>query len=128
MKEICDTVKNGQVFTTYGPFIKFSVNGKGMGETVQAERAAVRLKVEVHAADWIDVDRVLVIVDGDVVETIPVPDTREIVRLIDERKILARAVFVLDGEGTVIYAEPVPEVASEPNYDAAIAALEKAVG
>ena len=90
VKEICDTVKNGQVFTTYGPFIKFSVNGKGMGETVQAERAAVRLKVEVHAADWIDVDRVLVIVDGDVVETIPVPDSREIVRLIDERKIPVR--------------------------------------
>ena len=90
VKEICDTVKNGQVFTTYGPFIKFSVNGKEMGETVQAERAAVRLKVEIHAADWIDVDRVLVVVDGDVVETIPVPDTREIVRLKDERKIPVR--------------------------------------
>jgi thiol peroxidase len=48
--------------------------------------------------------------------------------LIDELKILARAVFVLDANGTVVYAEPVPEVASEPNYDAAIEALEKAVG
>lgn len=90
VKEICDTVKQGQVFTTFGPFVKFSVNGKGMGETVQAERAAVRLKIEVHAADWIDVDRVLVVVDGDVVETIPVPDTREILRLKDERKIPVR--------------------------------------
>ena len=90
VKEICDTVKNGQVFTTYGPFIKFSVNGKGMGETVKAERAAVRLSVEVYAADWIDVDRVLVVVDGDVVETIPVPETREILRLKDERKIPVR--------------------------------------
>lgn len=47
--------------------------------------------------------------------------------LIDELKILARAVFVLDAEGTVVYAELVPEVASEPNYDAAIEALEKLV-
>ena len=45
--------------------------------------------------------------------------------LIDELKILARAVFVLDSKGVVQYAEVVTEVASEPNYDAAIAALEK---
>jgi thiol peroxidase len=48
--------------------------------------------------------------------------------LIDELKILARAVFVLDSKGVVQYAEVVKEVASEPNYDAAIAALQKLVG
>ena len=48
--------------------------------------------------------------------------------LIDELKILARAVFVLDAEGVVRYAEVVPEVASEPNYDAALAALEELAG
>ncbi len=45
--------------------------------------------------------------------------------LIDELKILARAVFVLDKDGVVRYAQVVKEVASEPDYDAAIAALEK---
>ena len=45
--------------------------------------------------------------------------------LIDELKILARAVFVLDAQGVVRHAEVVKEVASEPNYDAAITALEK---
>ena len=45
--------------------------------------------------------------------------------LIDELKILARAVFVLDKDGVVRHAEVVKEVASEPNYDAAITALEK---
>ena len=45
--------------------------------------------------------------------------------LIDELKILARAVFVLDKDGVVRHAEVVKEVASEPNYDVAIAALEK---
>jgi len=45
--------------------------------------------------------------------------------LIDELKILARAVFVLDKDGVVRYAEVVKEVASEPDYDSALAALEK---
>jgi thiol peroxidase len=43
--------------------------------------------------------------------------------LIEELKLLARGVFVLDAEGKVVYAETVPEVTSEPNYDAALAAL-----
>jgi thiol peroxidase len=45
--------------------------------------------------------------------------------LIDELKILARAVFVLDKDGVVRYAQVVKEVAEEPNYDAALAALQK---
>jgi len=45
--------------------------------------------------------------------------------LIDELKILARAVFVLDAQGVVRYAQVVKEVASEPDYDAALAALQK---
>jgi thiol peroxidase len=43
--------------------------------------------------------------------------------LIEELKILSRAVFVLDKNGKVVHAEYVPEVASEPNYDAALTAL-----
>jgi len=43
--------------------------------------------------------------------------------LIDELKLLARGTFVLDGEGKVVYAEVCPEVTNEPNYDAAIEAL-----
>lgn len=43
--------------------------------------------------------------------------------LIEEIKILSRAIFVLDAQGIVIYAEYVPEVASEPNYEAAMEAL-----
>ena len=37
--------------------------------------------------------------------------------------ITARAVIVLDESDTVIHAELVPEIADEPNYDAALAAL-----
>jgi thiol peroxidase len=48
--------------------------------------------------------------------------------LIEELKILARAVFVLDAQGVVRYAQVVTEVASEPDYDAAIAVVEKLAG
>ena len=43
--------------------------------------------------------------------------------LIEELKLLARGAFVLDATGKVIYAETVPEVTSEPNYEAALTAL-----
>jgi thioredoxin-dependent peroxiredoxin len=39
------------------------------------------------------------------------------------RGVLARAVVVIDTHGKVAYTELVPEIAQEPNYDAAIAAL-----
>ncbi len=45
--------------------------------------------------------------------------------LIKELRLLARAVFVVDPSGTVVYAQIVPEIASEPDYDAALAALAK---
>lgn len=40
--------------------------------------------------------------------------------------LLARAAFVVDKAGTVTYAEYVPEVTSEPDYAAALAALQAA--
>ena len=40
--------------------------------------------------------------------------------------ILSRAVFVVDAGGTIRYAEYVPEIVSEPNYDAALTALKAA--
>ena len=43
--------------------------------------------------------------------------------LIEELKLLARGVFVLDAEGKVVYAETVGEVTEEPNYEAALQTL-----
>jgi thioredoxin-dependent peroxiredoxin len=43
--------------------------------------------------------------------------------LIEELKILARGLFVLDANGKVVYAEQVAEVAQEPNYEGALGAL-----
>ena len=43
--------------------------------------------------------------------------------MIDELKLLTRAVYVLDASGKVVYGEIVPEVTQEPNYAPALAAL-----
>ena len=37
--------------------------------------------------------------------------------------LLARAVVVIDADGTVIHTEVVPTIGQEPDYDAAVAAL-----
>ena len=42
--------------------------------------------------------------------------------------LLSRAVFVVDKNGTITYAEYVPEVGSHPNYDAALAAVKSVIG
>jgi thiol peroxidase len=47
--------------------------------------------------------------------------------LIKELRLLARAVFVADREGTLQHVEIVKEIANEPDYDAVIAALNKLV-
>lgn len=43
--------------------------------------------------------------------------------LIEELKLLARGVFVLDANGKVVYAQTVGEVTDEPDYEPALAAL-----
>jgi thiol peroxidase len=52
---------------------------------------------------------------GTLIEGLPLP-------------LLSRAVFVVDKDGKITYAQYVPEVASEPNYDTALAALKAVAG
>lgn len=47
--------------------------------------------------------------------------------LIEELKLLARSVIILDKDGKVVYSELVKEVASEPDYDKALEALKSAL-
>lgn len=46
---------------------------------------------------------------------------------IKELDLLARAVFIIDKSGVLRYCQVVPEVASEPDYDAVLAALKEAL-
>lgn len=45
-----------------------------------------------------------------------------------ENGLLARAVYVVDADGVVRYEQIVPEIASEPDYDAALKAARDAAG
>jgi len=47
--------------------------------------------------------------------------------LIKELRLLARAVFVVDGDGVVQYVQIVKEVTDEPDYDDVLGALKKLV-
>lgn len=47
--------------------------------------------------------------------------------LIKDLRLLARAVFIVDKDGTVKYVQVVPEVSKEPNYDEVLAALKALV-
>lgn len=44
---------------------------------------------------------------------------------IKELRLLSRAIFLVDSSGTLRYVEYVPEVATHPNYDAALAAAKQ---
>ncbi len=44
--------------------------------------------------------------------------------LVEETQLLGRAVFVLDADGTITYAQVVPELTHEPDYEPALAALD----
>ncbi len=43
--------------------------------------------------------------------------------LVKELRVSSRAVFVVDPQGTLRYVEYVPEIASHPNYEAALSAV-----
>ena len=47
--------------------------------------------------------------------------------MIKELRLLARAVFVVDGDGTIQYIQLVKEVTEEPDYNAALEAVKKLV-
>jgi len=47
--------------------------------------------------------------------------------LIDELKLLSRAVFVIDREGIIQYIQLVPEIAQEPDYNAVVAAIKELI-
>jgi thiol peroxidase len=47
--------------------------------------------------------------------------------LIEELRLLSRAIFIIDRDDTVRYVEYVPEVTQHPDYDKAIEALKNVI-
>lgn len=83
--EIVAAIKNQRAMLTNGPFIRIEVEGSachtqkgddlsrtkcGMGEVVTASNGSVRLHVQNDMVPWMDIDRVLIYRNGEVVRTL----------------------------------------------------------
>jgi len=70
-KQIAAAVRAGKVIGTTGPIPSISVNGAGMGELTQDADGTVDVAISVKAAPWVPVEEIRIVVNGVVVQTIP---------------------------------------------------------
>jgi hypothetical protein len=66
-----DAVRHGRVSVSSGPFVQLEANGKTLGEHVPAGKIAVTVRVSAPA--WVDVDRVELVLRGEVLQTWKAP-------------------------------------------------------
>lgn len=87
--EIAANIRAKRVYTTYGPIVDFSVNGVPMGGDTNTtpstphDRDAgwVDIAMRVRVPTWIDCDRVMIVVNGEIMKTIDVSDQHGVLRL-----------------------------------------------
>ncbi len=89
---VLEGLKAGRVVVTNGPFLDVTVNGQPVGSDVVSKDGTATVRVVVRAPSWIDVRRVVIKRGGKdvrkvpvVLEEIPVPPSKEVVRLEVER-------------------------------------------
>lgn len=90
--EVAQMLRDRRVFTTTGPFVEFTVDSAPMGSQVRAREifngmATVSVDFRVQAASWIDVSRVKIVVNGDIVETIEVAPSTDRIRVETRRPV-----------------------------------------
>lgn len=68
LMDLCHALERGQVVMTNGPFLEVEASAGGAtagpGDDLVAEGSAPRLKVKVQCPNWLDVNRVQVVVNG----------------------------------------------------------------
>lgn len=70
-RDVAETVHGMEMFPTYGPFLEFSVDGKGMGSTVQsAPNKPVKLHIRIQSPSWFDVDRLEIYRNGQLIRVV----------------------------------------------------------
>ncbi|MFO0590820.1 MAG: PHP domain-containing protein [Polyangiaceae bacterium] len=63
--DVVASLKAGQAFSTYGPFVWAQINGKTYGQTTSAKPGdSLDLYLDVRTASWFGVDRVEIYVNG----------------------------------------------------------------
>lgn len=79
-QDLIQAVRAKRLFTTTGPFVDFTVDDAPLGSQLSAQGGRVRVRIRVQAASWCDVDRVKLVVNGDVVTRWDVPQERKPLR------------------------------------------------
>ena len=78
--QVADAVKRHRVFFTTGPFVRVRSGQGDIGDLVPAPGGKASLDIEVDAAPWIAVSRVILYVSGKEARRWPVPESQEVVR------------------------------------------------
>lgn len=74
--DIRAAVKAGKMTISCGPFVDMKIGAAEIGDTAEVS-GRFTIDALVRAPSWMDVDELEVIVNGAVVRTVPIPETRE---------------------------------------------------
>lgn len=66
-----DRLREGRAVVSCGPYLSLSLEGKEIGDVASISGDLLRLDVRVAAPSWMDVDQIEVLVEGELVKTIP---------------------------------------------------------
>lgn len=70
--QVRDTLAAGHGFVSGGIYVSARVGATRPGDTATGLGDTADVEVEIQAADWVDVDAIDVVVDGTIVDTIPI--------------------------------------------------------
>ncbi len=79
-QDVAQAVRAHHVFFTTGPFIRMHAGQADIGDLVAAPSGHARVEIEVDAAPWVSVDRVILYVNGKEAQRWPVPPSQKVAR------------------------------------------------
>lgn len=101
-KDLAAAIKGHHAFFTTGPFVRVHAGSGDMGDLVNAPGGRATLDIQVEAAPWITVNRVILYVNGKEYRRWPVAPTTDVVRFHEKQDLqLPRdgyAVVRVDGD------------------------------
>ena len=70
--DVTKAIRDGNMFTTTGPFLRMTVNGMPMGSVISVHNAIADIHIDAQAASWVDLDTIRIIQNGDQVAEIKI--------------------------------------------------------
>ncbi len=58
-------IRDGNLFTTTGPFLRMTANGQPLGSTVSLKHPQIDIQLDAQVASWIDLDSIAIIQNGE---------------------------------------------------------------